>query len=318
MFLFTTFSVSIGINKFEEKSFLSWMHEHNRMYVGDEYAFRLGIFLSNQRYIQEHNRGDYSFKLSMNMFSASTQSEYRAYLSKPSSNTKRGKGAPLKLKYDPLPDSWDWRKKGVITPIFNQEGCGSGWAFAAAGCQESTWAIHNSKLIPISVSQVLDCDWDDDGCEGGTADGGSFYVLLEQGGKWMAAADYHYKPFVSECKFAAEKAVETFTDVHYTGNETDMAHTVAEYGVLAFGYDASLSSFEYYSSGVYDDNQCDPWNLCHYMTIVGFGTDAGKDYWLVKNSFGTSWGIEGYAELVRNKNGQCGIDILTYTHLLPQ
>lgn len=311
------FARSIEIMQHEEKAFVSWMREHNKMFVGDEYAFRLGIYLSNARFIREFNQGHASFKVAENLFSASTPSEYRAYLTKPQKPVKRAENTPLKLKYDPLPDDWDWREKGVVSPIRDQAGCGSGWAFASAACQESTWAIYRSQLNVLSVSNLIDCDWQDEGCYSGSADGASYYVLKEQNGLWMAESDYPYRPQEGQCKFDANKAIESFSGVHYTRNETDMAHHVAEYGVLSCAYDGSLMSFEYYYSGVYDDDQCDPWDLCHCMLVVGYGTDSGKDYWLVKNSFGTTWGIKGYGEMIRNKNGQCGIDLLTFAHILP-
>lgn len=316
LYLLTAFSRSIGIEYHEEKAFLSWMRKYKQIYIGDEYFFRLGIYLTNKRFIQEHNRGEYSYKLGENQFAALSPSEYQTLLSSETKVEKKTKGSPLKLPYRDLPASFDWRTKGVITPVKDQKECVAGWAFSCAGLQESMWAIIKNELVPCSVAQVIDCDWDAHACNGGTNDGGSFFVLYEEEAIWMTEEEYQYQPEKGTCKFDKTKTHQTFLDLHYALNETDMAHMIAEYGVISFGYDCSLSTFTYYKDGVYDDPSCDLWNLCHYMLIVGYGSENGKDYWLSKNSFGTTWGIDGYCKLVRNKNGQCGIDLLTYTHLI--
>lgn len=235
------------------------MRENNYAYIGEEYAFRLGIYLSNMRYIKEHNKAGSSYKLEGNRFAAFTPAEYRSMLSKPKSLAKKFESAPLKHKEGAIPAEFDWRTKGVVTPVRYQEGCGAGWAFASAALQESMWAIYDRGLAHLSVQQLLDCDYNDDGCDGGSSDGASYFVLLNQYGMWMSDSDYPFKPYVGECKFDSSMAQSKFVQLTYTKNETDMAVTVATHGVLACGYDASAADFEWYSSCVYDNPDCDPW-----------------------------------------------------------
>jgi len=95
--------------------------------------------------------------------------------------------------------------------------------------------------------------------------------------------------------------------VPHTRNETLLASWVVQYGPIAATIDASQQSFQFYSSGVYDEPNCSQTNLDHAITIVGYGNENGNDYWLLKNSWGMTWGDKGYIKMSRNKNNQCGI-----------
>lgn len=316
MFYLLAFASSLVVAPHEERAFLEWMRDNSVSYAGPEYHFRLGVFLSNARWIHSFNSQKKSFKVALNCFAALTPAEYRARLSSriPAKFEKHGR-TPLPRKLKDLPDTVDWRDKGVVNPVSDQLMCSSGWAFAAACAQESCWKIHHGDLMKLSEQNLLCCDWTNYGCDGGTADAAAYYVLLEQDGMYMLDSDYPYDgSFINVCHFDARKGVQQITKVIYTetGNEEDMKEKVAESGVLAAGIDASHMSFEYYYTGVYDEPECDPWSVCHSVAIVGYGTLDGVDYWLCKNSYGAQWGDNGYIKMSRNKNGQCGIDIITY------
>ena len=307
---------SIKIYQHEEQEFLNWMRKSDSIYIGEEYSFRLGVFLSNKRYIQEFNKKS-TFQLSLNNFACYTPAEYRSLLTKP--KTIKPHSFTKTIQSRGIPDEIDWRKKGIINPIRNQGGCGSGWAFSAICAQESQWALQKEELLLLSPQNLLDCCWKCEGCEDGQPDTATYYVLEEQNGKWMLENDYEYEETArSNCKFDSKKSVSFTKKILnvQTSHEDDMKAKCAEFGVLSAQIDASLTSFEWYSGGVYDEPDCNPWNLCHSINVVGYGIYNGIDYWLIRNSWGNRWGIDGYGMMSRNKNGQCGIDMLTFVPLV--
>lgn len=121
---------------------------------------------------------------------------------------------------------------------------------------------------------------------------------------------YAYEGIDDSCHF--NKATIGATDRGFTdipqGNEKKLAEAIANVGPVAVAIDASHESFQFYSEGVYNEPQCDAQNLDHGVLAVGYGTDeSGQDYWLVKNSWGTTWGDKGFIKMTRNADNQCGI-----------
>jgi cathepsin L len=147
------------------------------------------------------------------------------------------------------------------------------------------------------------------GCEGGLMDQAFQYVIQNKG---IDTEDsYPYKAIDEQCVFKSGSVGATitgFTDVK-SGSESALQSAVANIGPISVAIDASSLSFQFYSTGVYDDNECGnkQENLDHGVTAVGYGTQDGKDYWLVKNSWDTTWGEDGYIQMSRNKDNQCGI-----------
>jgi len=282
---FVGLSCSALISAHEEKSFLAWMREHNRLYTGDEYSFRLGIFLTNAAYIQEFNKNG-KFQLSANHFAAMTPAEYRSLLTKTRRSVKQQPKTETNYQ-KAIPDEIDWRTRGIVNPICDQMSCGSGWAFASTCAQESQWALQKEELYALSPQNVLDCCWKCEGCDNGEADTATYYVMEEQEGKWMLDNDYPYIGHARQCKYEATKGVTFTKKILYTktADEKDMKEKCAQYGVLAAEMDASLASFAWYSSGIYEEPECNPWNLCHSVNVVGYGVSSGVDYWLFRNSF---------------------------------
>ena len=311
-------TAAVLIEPHQEKAFLSWMREHSVTYTGEEYFLRLGVYLSNAKYVQNFNKQKKSFKLALNKFATWTPAEYRTLLSKvPLTYQKHDKSRKCTLKE--IPDEIDWRDQNIVTPVVDQMMCASGWCFASTTAQESQWARVKGELMKLSDQNLIECCWTNQNCEGGWADAAAYYVLENQGGKYMLASDWPYTGYFSDqCNFDASKGVQNLVEVLYakSGDEQDMKEKCAEYGVLATAIDASLTTFVYYKSGVYDDEACDPWSLDHCIAIVGYGTLEGVDYWLCKNSYGDLWGDKGYIKMIRNKSGQCGIDMQAYVPIV--
>lgn len=124
-------------------------------------------------------------------------------------------------------------------------------------------------------------------------------------------ATYPYRAEDEKCQYKPKNSGATdrgFVDID-SGYEDKLKAAVATVGPIAVAIDASHESFQLYSDGVYDEPECSSEDLDHGVLIVGYGTDeaSGQDYWLVKNSWGDSWGDKGYIKMARNKNNQCGI-----------
>jgi len=206
----------------------------------------------------------------------------------------------------PAVDSIDWTTKGAVTPVKNQGQCGSCWAFSSTGGLEGQWEIATGSLQSISEQQLVDCSKNggNAGCNGG---------LMDNSFEWYqtkAAAtegSYPYTGRDGSCKSSGwttavpEGGVTGHKDI---SNENALLDAVTNVGPISVAIEADQSSFQGYSGGVLTGN-CGT-NLDHGVLAVGFGTESGTDYWKVKNSWGASWGMNGYILIERGDN-KCGI-----------
>jgi len=216
-----------------------------------------------------------------------------------------------------VPDSVDWRQKGVVTDVKNQAMCGSCWAFASTEAIESSFAIGNGTLFVLSEQNILDCTVNHrqcggtGGCQGGTAPLAFNSVQKVMGGIALES-DYPYisgRGASQPCKTDVPKAVKLLGHLALPHNSPtlDIMSMVATLGPLAISVDAS--SWGGYSGGVFDGCNQDSPDLDHLVLLVGYGTDPKLgDYWLVRNSWGPEWGENGYIRLKREETPRCGID----------
>jgi C1A family cysteine protease len=218
--------------------------------------------------------------------------------------------ALLRVNKASLPTSVDWTKKGAVTPVKNQGQCGSCWAFSATGAVEGAHAIKTGKLISVSDQQLVDCSgsYGNQGCNGGLMDSAFKYII--QNGGVCAEADYPYTASDDSCKSSQCKSVASidgFYDVP-VNNEDALQAAVAKQPV-AVAIQADQTCFQFYSSGVLTCT-CGS-QLNHGVLAVGYGNEGGLDFWNVKNSWGNTWGLNGYIKLERGANtgrsGKCGI-----------
>lgn len=291
---------------------------YGREYTDVEEVKRYKIFEEKLMMIEIHNKKYVqnltSYYMGVNQFSDMTHEEYLSYngLIKIDLGIK-SQCKPMKafsfmdLLTDVfLPTEVDWRKKGLVTKIKDQGKCGSCWAFSTTGTIEGQYAKTGGKLLSLSEQQLVDCSTENKGCNGGLMDRALMYVKSDG---IETEVDYPYKGMDGQCKYDKSKvAVNIGGCVAVTARDEDaLKEAVAMQGPISVAIDANHPSFQSYQGGIYDEENCSTTLLDHGVLVVGYGTESGQDYWIVKNSWGTMWGDEGYIKMSRNKDNQCGI-----------
>jgi len=292
----------------------SFKKDFGKTYSGDvEELQRFAIFKVNIDTIYRVNAGNFSFKLGVTEFADMTATEF--------SSTHFGLSAPSQLwgslpslgsheyKGEPLAPEVDWTKKNAVTQVKNQQSCGSCWSFSTTGSLEGAWAIASGKLTPLSEQQFVDCDQGDSGCNGGLMD--TAFQYAEQNAL-CTEESYPYLAKVGQCKADSKctvgipkGAVAGFKDVPHDDKEAMMS--ALQQQPVSIAIEADKTAFQLYHSGVLTATCGD--SLDHGVLAVGYGSEDGQDYWLVKNSWGPSWGVNGYIKLARGQggSGECGI-----------
>lgn len=289
----------------EEKSFLAWMRSTDQFYTGEEYHFRLGIFLTNSRFVKEHNKYNKKFSISLNKFAAHTPTEYKSLLNTRFKPSKRNQTTTM-IKH--RSNSFDWRDKGVVNPIEDMMQCGADWAFSAIQALETNYAVSTGHLEKFSEQHLIDCVTSCTGCSGGDTNT-AFQSIIENGGFLCLRKDYEYAAAQGNCKYEDTPHVGPVISEYYDvpeGNEEDMAVKIELFGPAAAVVDASNASFQLYASGIYDEPNCDPYILNLSVGVVGYGIENEVKYWIVRNAWGPAWGEKGYMRMVW-KHNQCGI-----------
>jgi len=292
-----------------QDAFRSFMHTHKKSYHHEEFRTRYSIFKNNMDFIEAHNKKGLSYTVGMNKFGDLTNEEFkRFYL-----GLKGAKAHPTKAPTaaDPsLPSAWDWRDKGAVTPVKDQGQCGSCWSFSTTGSTEGCHFLTKGALVSLSEQNLMDCSsaQGNMGCDGGLMDSAMTYIIQNGGIDTEASYPYTAEDGTS-CNYNPANSgatLSSFKDLP-SGDENALQQAVSQ-GPVSVAIDAGEPSFQLYSSGVYYEPNCDPQSLDHGVLAVGWGTDpTGGDYWIVKNSWNTNWGMDGYIWMSRNKNNNCGI-----------
>jgi len=280
-------------------------------------ATREANFEMNKATIIRHNSEKHSWTLAVNKFAdmlpAEIKATYRGF-SLSARNELKSASTTATLPYmGPLPTSVDWRTKNVVSAVKDQGGCGSCWAFATTETVESFVALKTGTAPPIlSPQDVVSCAKNPNhcggsgGCGGATAEIGLAYI---QGAGQAFEKDYPYRGVTGTCTDKPRtKYISGYKDLG-TNNYTALVNALAFIGPMAISVDAN--SWSFYSRGIFDGCSLKNIDLDHAVQCVGYGTEDGKDFWIVRNSWGPSWGESGYIRLLKHSDGDmkwCGID----------
>lgn len=296
-----------------------WRHfkaRHNKVYETPSVdVLRKEIYMQNSHMIARHNirhaRGEVSYRLKMNQFGDMLHHEFVAAMNGLRRSNRTYVGSTF-IEPDSLelPRSIDWREKGAVTPVKNQGHCGSCWSFSTTGALEGQMFRKTGKLVALSEQNLIDCSghYGNDGCDGGFMDSAFQYIKQNRG--IDSEESYPYEAVQGMCRYSTSgrSGEDTgFIDIP-AGDEVALTKALATVGPVSVGIDASHESFQFYHDGVYSPPECDSNNIDHGVLAVGYGTNEnGLDYYIVKNSWGPTWGKDGYIMMARNANNKCGI-----------
>jgi len=292
-----------------EKQFEKFKRDFGKVYeTAKEEARRLEIFTRNLVLAETYSSLD-GASYGVTPHADLTLTEFRQRMGLDASLRPSTKHMPVAKDLPLLGDNAaiDWTSKGAVTPVKNQGQCGSCWAFSTTGNLEGVSFLKTGKLVSLSEQQLVDCDTkQDQGCQGGLPSNAFEYII--QNGGIDTEDSYPYKGVGGSCE--ATKGTEGATISNWTKistNEDQIAAQLTQRGPLSIGINAGM--MQMYTGGVACPWKilCNPQSLDHGVLIVGHGTDNGKDYWKIKNSWGKGWGEEGYYRICKGQ-GACGLN----------
>jgi len=295
-----------------QSMFTKFMQQYNKKYTHDTFFYRYTVFKQNMDKIELANRQKHSYKLGMNAMGDMTHAEFKAAklgykrVDRSFLRAKNTAGPHQKLIGKAAPASLDWRTSGAVTGVKDQGQCGSCWAFSTTGSVEGAHQIATGSLVGLSEQQLVDCSQaqGNQGCNGGLMDQAFQYIITNGG--ITSETQYPYTATDGTCNTGVTSVttISGFSDVT-SGDETALQAAV-QIGPVSVAIEADQSCFQFYSGGVLSDPSCGT-QLDHGVLAVGWGTMTGQDYWIVKNSWGKSWGIQSGYVLIARGSDECGI-----------
>jgi len=301
----------------QDDAWLEWKMTHKKFYKDEkEESVRRMIWGMNlQDVIQHNSNGKHKYKKGLNHFSDLTSTEFKETMLGCVRVPEKEDANATRFVRDPnlkLPDAVDWRAQGYVTPVKNQGQCGSCWSFSSTGALEGQHFKKTGQLVSLSEQNLIDCSttYGNYGCKGGWMDNSFKYVRDNRGIDTEASYPY-YTRSLGYCYFRAQYTGATdtgYVDIPM-GDEQALQQAVATIGPISVAIDATHPSFQSYRTGIYYEPLCGSslQSLDHAVLVVGYGSENGEDYWIVKNSWGTYWGDEGYIKMIRNYSNHCGI-----------
>jgi len=303
-------------------SFAEFVSKYNKSYTDtNEALFRLKVFAGNmeQAAIQDERSrklGPNAARYGMTELSDMTREEFSTrYLMNnmppiPSDklypNHLESYSSIAKWNKSSIPAVFDWATTpGTVTPVYNQGSCGSCWAFSATENHESRFARqHNQAAVSMSVQQILDCDDPSQhGCEGGWPYLAWDYIYLQGGqDRWNC---YPYQGSVGSCRWNGGCNAGSLVSWTWIFPNNEPSQAAWLYGNAPISICLDASQWTNYQSGIVYGSECST-NTDHCVLSTGYNLNSNPPYWIVRNSWGTGWGMSGYIYLEYNTN-TCGL-----------
>jgi len=270
----------------------------------DEHDQKHKTYEANLAYITTRNAEGNSFRLGVNQFADLTQKEFAAQYLVPMNRTRQKNYQHLEPLH-PEADGVDWRTQGAVTKVKNQGNCGSCWSFSTTGAVEGCVAVASGNLTSLSEQELVNCNTQTDhGCNGGLMDY-AFEWIASNGGL-NSEENWGYTATQGTCDQSKLSYKVSVTKNHVDVQQDSDSQMAAalQRGPVSIAIEADQQAFQFYKSGIFKD-PCGT-NLDHGVLAVGYAAD----YFIVKNSWGETWGLNGYIQLARGvaqQGGQCGI-----------
>lgn len=319
-----------GLISDEYSAFLA---AHGKIYSSDaELRQREKLFMKNMHFVNNHQRkfriGKATYSVALNHLADYTPAEMAGRKGRLRTSTKAQPVTNNAARYhsntyypENRPDMVDWRLKGAVTDVQDQGICGSCWSFGSTGTMEGAYFLKYGKLKVFAQQELMDCSWGhgNNACDGGE-DWRAYDWVMENGG---ISFKENYGPYLMADSYCASTTKQADASIQSYVNITEgcvdcLMDALASVGPISVSIDASHPGLSFYTSGVYSDPECKNGvdDLDHSVLAVGYGTDPeGGDYWIIKNSWSTYWGDQGYIRIAR-KNNMCGVaTAATYVNL---
>lgn len=311
MQLVVLFCLFVGLEAFAEDAYIEmwdkFQTKYDKFYPSTQKQKRFVIFKENMRQIKAHNnlhaKGLVSYTKGINKFSDMTFEEFmkRGFHLEGKSNHKVFKASSRHN----LPDYVNWRESDAVGPAKDQGDCGSSWAFSACGAMEAQAKLVNHETIYLSEQNLMDCagnTYENYACDGGLMEN-AFRYVIDHG--LMYDEEYPYEAKYRNC--TQTKRSFNLTDyADISPGEKNLQAALATIGPISAFIDVT-PELQSYTSGILYDKNCSEDFLDQAVLVVGYGSENGTDYWLVRNSWGEDWGENGYFRLARNRENNCGI-----------